>query len=66
MPALLGTTLAGMDVTKGVTPDQQFVKIMYDELVELMGSEQQTLQQANKPPTVILLAGLQVRRYLFY
>ncbi|EWM22264.1 signal recognition particle protein [Nannochloropsis gaditana] len=48
-----------MDVTKGVTPDQEFVKIMYDELVDLMGAEQAELAQASKPPTVILLAGLQ-------
>lgn len=49
----------GMDVTKGVTPDQEFIKIMYDELVDLMGAEQSELIQASKPPTVILLAGLQ-------
>lgn len=52
-----------MDVTKGVTPDQQFIKIMYDELVNLMSAEgeQQTMAVAKAPPTVILLAGLQVR-----
>ena len=34
-----------MDVTKGVTPDQEFIKIMYDELVALMGAEQSELIQ---------------------
>ncbi len=36
---------AGMDVTKGVTPDQEFIKIMYDELVSVMGAEQAELAQ---------------------
>jgi len=48
-----------MEVAKGVTPDQQFIKIMYDELIQLMGAEQAELVEAKKPPTVILLAGLQ-------
>lgn len=38
----------GMDVTKGVTPDQEFIKIMYDELVALMGSEQAELVQVDR------------------
>ena len=36
-----------MDVTKGVTPDQEFIKIMYDELVAVMGAEQAELAQVN-------------------
>ena len=51
--------IIGMEVADGVNPDQQFIKIMYDELVQLMGSEQAELVQAEKGPTVILLAGLQ-------
>ena len=34
-------------MTKGVTPDQEFIKIMYDELVAVMGAEQAELAQVN-------------------
>lgn len=44
----------------GVTPEQQFVKVMNDELVEIMGAEQSPLaRRTDGKPTVILLAGLQ-------
>ena len=49
----------GQDVLKSVTPGQQVVKIVHDELTELMGSGDSRLAMAGKPPTVILLAGLQ-------
>ncbi|XP_010558224.1 PREDICTED: signal recognition particle 54 kDa protein, chloroplastic [Tarenaya hassleriana] len=49
----------GMGVIRGVKPDQQLVKIVYDELVKLMGGEVVELQFAKTGPTVILLAGLQ-------
>src|SRR5213596_3474563 len=49
----------GADVLKSLTPGQQVVKIVYDELTELMGSGDSRLAYAGKPPTVILLAGLQ-------
>lgn len=46
--------------SSGVTPEQQFVKIMNDELVEIMGAEQAPLaRRTDGKPTVILLAGLQ-------
>lgn len=48
----------GEAVTKSVTPGQQFVKIVHDELVTLMGSEQQNLSLTSKP-AVIALVGLQ-------
>jgi signal recognition particle subunit SRP54 len=44
---------------KSVTPGQQFAKIIHDELTSLLGREQAPLTFAKKPPTVILLAGLQ-------
>jgi signal recognition particle subunit SRP54 len=49
----------GSTVLKSVTPGQQFAKIMHDELTSILGKEQAPLAFAKKPPTVILLAGLQ-------
>ena len=49
----------GSTVLKSITPGQQFAKIMHDELTSLLGKEQAPLIFAKKPPTVILLAGLQ-------
>jgi signal recognition particle subunit SRP54 len=49
----------GQDVLKSVTPGQQVVKIVHDELTALMGSGSSQLVFTARPPTVILLAGLQ-------
>jgi signal recognition particle subunit SRP54 len=49
----------GEGVITGVNPGQQFIKIVYDELVTVMGESNVALAQADKPPTVILMAGLQ-------
>ena len=49
----------GEDVRKSLTPGQQVVKIVHDELTELLGSTDSRLTFAQKPPTTILLAGLQ-------
>ncbi len=49
----------GQDVLKSVRPGQQVVKIVYDELVALLGEKQAPLKFSSVPPTVILLAGLQ-------
>jgi signal recognition particle subunit SRP54 len=49
----------GSEVISGVRPDQQFIKIVYDELVKTMGETNVPLAQADKKPTVILMAGLQ-------
>src|SRR5262245_50612596 len=49
----------GQDVLKSVTPGQQVVKIVQEELTALMGSGDSRLAFAGRPPTVILLAGLQ-------
>ncbi|CAN5210028.1 signal recognition particle protein [soil metagenome] len=48
----------GQDVTKSLTPGQQVVKIVHEELTSLMGSGDSRLA-FGRPPTVILLAGLQ-------
>jgi signal recognition particle subunit SRP54 len=49
----------GAEVLKSLTPGQQVIKIVNDELVALLGSEQVPLARANQPPTVIMLVGLQ-------
>lgn len=49
----------GEGVISGVNPGQQFIKIVYDELVKVMGESNVPLAQADRPPTVILMAGLQ-------
>ncbi|WP_338440895.1 signal recognition particle protein [Synechococcus elongatus IITB4] len=49
----------GTQVISGIRPDQQFIKVVYDELVQVMGETHVPLAQAAKAPTVILMAGLQ-------
>ncbi|TMM00664.1 MAG: signal recognition particle protein [Actinobacteria bacterium] len=49
----------GEEVLKSLTPGQQVVKIVHEELTVLMGSGDSRLAFAGRPPTVILLAGLQ-------
>jgi signal recognition particle subunit SRP54 len=49
----------GEAVLKSITPGQMIVKIVSDELVNLLGAEHRPLKMADKPPTVILLVGLQ-------
>src|ERR1700738_615959 len=49
----------GEAVLKSVTPGQQVVKIVHDELVELLGGENSGLGYSTKPPTVIMTLGLQ-------
>src|SRR5688572_23167447 len=49
----------GQDVLKGLDAGQQVVKIVHEELTSLMGSSESRLAFAGRPPTVILMAGLQ-------
>ena len=49
----------GAEVLESVAPGQAIIKIVQDELTELMGSENSELNIAAKPPVVILMAGLQ-------
>ncbi|MBT5469792.1 MAG: signal recognition particle protein [Nitrospina sp.] len=49
----------GQEVLKSLTPGHQMVKIVNDELTLLIGDEFKDVQFASKPPTVILMAGLQ-------
>ncbi|MEL6221083.1 MAG: signal recognition particle protein [Cyanobacteria bacterium J06626_14] len=52
-------TALGADVVSGVRPDQQFIKIVHDELVAVMGDTNVPLAEAETAPTVVLMAGLQ-------
>jgi signal recognition particle subunit SRP54 len=49
----------GQDVLKSLTPAQQVVKVVHDELVELLGGSGHRLAAASHPPTVVMLIGLQ-------
>ncbi|MEG4811728.1 signal recognition particle protein [Microcoleus sp. F8-D3] len=49
----------GAEVVSGVRPDQQFIKIVHDELVRVMGETNVPLATADSGPTVVLMAGLQ-------
>jgi len=50
---------AGEEVSKALNPAQQVIKIVNEELIEILGGETRRLQYAKQPPTVIMLAGLQ-------
>lgn len=49
----------GQDVLKSLTPGQQVIKIVKDELVELLGGTESKVNFSSNPPTIIMLVGLQ-------
>ncbi|WP_099224329.1 signal recognition particle protein [Listeria costaricensis] len=49
----------GADVMKSLTPGQQVIKIVQEELTNLMGGEESKIAVADRPPTVIMMVGLQ-------
>lgn len=49
----------GQEVQKSLTPGQQVVKVVYEELTELMGGSEARLNMASQPPTIIMMVGLQ-------
>src|SRR5438128_204716 len=49
----------GQDVVHSLTPAQTVIKIVHDQLVELLGTSPPRLTVASKPPTVVMLVGLQ-------
>ena len=49
----------GAELSKSLTPGQQFVKIVHEELVQTLGGTTGKLTMNPKPPTVVMLAGLQ-------
>ncbi|MGO9458177.1 MAG: signal recognition particle protein [Acidimicrobiales bacterium] len=50
---------SGADLSKSLTPGQQVIKAVHEELVRILGGETLKLTYASRPPTVVLLAGLQ-------
>ena len=54
-----GDKALGQDVLKSLTPGQQIIKIVKDELVELLGGTESKINFTPNPPTVIMLVGLQ-------
>ena len=53
------TRALGAEVMKSLSPGQQFIKIVNDELIQMMGSENHGLNQVNNQVTVVLMVGLQ-------
>lgn len=53
------TKAQGAEVVSGARPAQQFIKVVYDELVKVMGETNVPLAQADQAPTIVLMAGLQ-------
>ena len=51
--------LAGAELSKALSPGQQVIKAVNEQLVEALGGETLSITYASRPPTVILLAGLQ-------
>jgi len=49
----------GQEVMKSLTPGQQVIKVVKEELTELMGGEQSKIAVSSRPPTVIMMVGLQ-------
>jgi signal recognition particle subunit SRP54 len=55
----LRTRAVGREVLESLTPAQQVIKIVHEELVGLLGTTESRLPMASQPPTVIMLVGLQ-------
>ncbi|WP_017753699.1 signal recognition particle protein [Calidifontibacillus oryziterrae] len=49
----------GQEVMKSLTPGQQVIKVVQEELTELMGGHQSKIAVSNRPPTVVMMVGLQ-------
>jgi signal recognition particle subunit SRP54 len=49
----------GEEVLSSFSPSQQVIKIVRDELIQVLGSHQSRLRTANEPPTVVMIVGLQ-------
>ena len=57
--ARVKTRAVGADVLESLKPAQQVVKIVYEEMTEMMGGAQRSITMASEPPTVIMMVGLQ-------
>jgi len=56
------TKALGQDVLKSLTPGQQVVKIVKDEMTELLGGQESKINFTPNPPTIVMLVGLQGSR----
>ncbi|MBE0555810.1 MAG: signal recognition particle protein, partial [Proteobacteria bacterium] len=56
---VLGKRAVGRDVLTSITPGQLIVKIVYEEMVKLLGTSKADIADAQTPPTIVLVAGLQ-------
>ena len=59
MVARIGDRAQGQELSKALNPSQQVIKFVLDELTVSLGGEAMRISYASKPPTVVLLAGLQ-------
>ncbi len=57
--AKVSALAVGEEILKSLTPTQQVIKIVRDNLIELMGGDNQKLNVSPKPPTIIMMCGLQ-------
>lgn len=55
----VGERAMGAEVLESLVPSQQVIKIVHEELIKLMGSEAAKIEISSKPPTVIMMVGLQ-------
>ena len=55
----IGDKALGQDVMTALSPGEQVIKLVRDELVEMLGQDTAKLKFASQPPTVVLMAGLQ-------
>lgn len=57
--AKVKTRAVGVEVLESLNPAQQVIKVVYEELTEMMGGLQRGIAMASEPPTVIMMVGLQ-------
>ena len=55
----IGERAVGQEVMRSLTPGQQVIKIVHQELTHLMGDRNTTIEWSGSPPTVVMLVGLQ-------
>ncbi|GCE65217.1 signal recognition particle protein [cyanobiont of Ornithocercus magnificus] len=49
----------GVEVVRGISPDQKFIQVIHEQLVEVMGGSNSPLAETDKGPNVVLMTGLQ-------
>src|ERR1043165_1874537 len=59
MQARIKERAVGLELSQALNPAQQVIKIVHDELINTLGGETMRITFASRPPTVVLMAGLQ-------